>query len=254
MTETKGCAACHGQAPHSLARLNQHALLISCQGCHIPEYGNNGPAVINWNWLLSGNSTPISLQKENLPAGQGVFLAEQVTPLYLWDDSSDLLYSRGTKIHPERTTLLLGPGPRTPASKIMPFTVQYGTQLYDTKYRYLISPKLPHEQAPYFKGADWNTVSSLGMNKLRLPYSGRYGFTTTVSLHRLNHGVVPVEEALDCMDCHGAKSRFDWQQLGYEMDPWSAGPKNMQPPVNESTPTEDLPPVREMVLPVTPAT
>ncbi|HHD57073.1 MAG TPA: hypothetical protein ENK89_05285 [Desulfobulbaceae bacterium] len=31
-----GCAACHGQTPHTLARLNQHALLVGCQSCHIP--------------------------------------------------------------------------------------------------------------------------------------------------------------------------------------------------------------------------
>ncbi len=252
--EKQDCAACHSQTPHSLSRLNQHALLIACQSCHIPEYGKNGPVIVSWNWLLSGNSTSTYQQQNTLLADRGVFLGQEIVPHYFCDTGSAEIYTRGTKIHPEQTTLLQGPGPRTPASKITPFTVQYGTQLYDTKYRYLISPKLPRAKAPFFNGTDWEQVITPGMNQIRLPYSGQYGFTTTVSFRRVNHGVVPKNQALDCMDCHGSKTRFNWQQLGYERDPWTGELENVSPPAKEIMPTDGLPPIRETILPVRPPT
>ncbi len=251
----QGCTACHNQAPHTLARLNQHALLLACQSCHIPEYGKDGPVVVSWNWLLSGNATAIYQQRNKPLAERGIFLGREIIPHYFWDNGTDILYTRGTKIHPDRTTRLQGPGPRTPMSKIMPFTVQFGTQLYDTKYRYLISPKLPGNTAPFFNGTDWGPVITGGMNKIRLPYSGQYGFTTTVSFQRLNHGVVPKDQALDCMDCHGSATRFNWQQLGYERDPWTGEPETTTPPApKEKTPSNGLPPIRETILPVRPPT
>jgi len=252
--QKQGCASCHGQAPHALSRLDQHALLIGCQSCHIPEYGTSGPVVISWNWLLSGNTTSTYQQENTLLTDRGLFLGQKIIPHYFWDDGTDMVYTRGTKIHPSQTTLLQGPGPRTPASKIMPFTVQYGTQLYDTKYRYLISPKLPRDKAPFFNGTDWDQIIIRGMNDVRLPYSGQYGFTTTVSRHRINHGVVSKDQALDCMDCHGSKTRFNWQQLGYERDPWTGEQEHVSPPVNETMPTDELPPIRETILPVSPPT
>lgn len=249
----RGCGACHTQTPHTLARLNQHAALIACQSCHIPSYGSNNAAVFSWNWLLA-NSMDRTFQENNLLfSRQGFTLGRNITPVYLWDDGSDVLYTRGTKIQPEKTTLLQSPGPRSPASKITPFTAQYATQLYDTKYRFLISPKLAESKAPFFNGTDWDAVIMAGMDKVRLPYSGQYGFTTTLSLYRLNHGVVPAAEALDCMDCHGKTTRFDWQRLGYSQDPWDSGSSRMNPPKsNEEMPTIDLPPIRESILPVTP--
>ncbi len=249
----QGCASCHTQSPHALSRLNHHAVLIACQSCHIPEYGNNGPVIVSWNWLLSGNTTPPTYRQRNtLLTDRGLFLGQEIVPHYYWDNGTDMVYTRGTKIHPEQTTLLQGPGPRTPASKIMPFTIQYGTQLYDTKYRYLISPKLPRDTAPFFNGTDWEQVITKGMNDIRLPFSGQYGFTTTVSLQRLNHGVVAKDQALDCMDCHGSKTRFNWRQLGYERDPWTGEQENVSPPVKEIMPTDGLPPIRETILPVRP--
>ncbi len=251
----QGCTTCHSLSPHALSRLNQHATLIACQSCHIPAYGTNAPAVVNWNWLLE-SSTPATYQQDHLLfSAQGFVLGKNISPQYFWDNGSNIVYTRGTKIEPEQTTTLQRPGLRSPSSKIMPFSAQYGTQLYDAKYRYLISPKLVQEKAPLFAGTDWNDVSSQGMKKIRLPYSGQYGFTTTVSFYRLNHGVVAAEKALDCMDCHGTVSRFDWQQLGYEQDPWLSESAHFgTPKPQRELPTIGLPPIRESVLPSIPGT
>jgi hypothetical protein len=251
--KTQGCSSCHGKNPHALARLNQHAILIGCQSCHIPEYGNNSPAVISWNWLLDDSAYPLHQRKDALVLARGFSLARNITPIYFWDNGSDELYTRGTRIVPEHTNRLQGPGPRTPASKIMPFTMHTGTQLYDIKYRYLLSPKLYGSQAPFFKGADLNAAVTEGMHELRLPYSGRYGVTTTVAFRRLNHGVAGVNKTLGCLDCHGSAARFNWRRLGYEQDPWTGGRKNLKiPPPVQELPTIGLPPVQESVLPVTP--
>lgn len=252
-TKTEGCASCHTQAPHLLARLNQHATLIGCQSCHIPEYGNNSPAVISWNRLLSDSKETTYQAGSKRLFDQGFILGQHVTPLYFWDNGSERAYTRGEKIQPEQTTLLQGPGPRTPASKIMPFTVQYGTQLYDSKYRYLISPKLSQAEAPFLNTEKRTLSIKEGMDAIRLPYSGQYGFTTTAGYRRLNHGVVAADKALDCMNCHGAGSMFNWQNLGYEKDPWASDSKQLKAPaIHENIPTIELPPIQESVLPVSP--
>jgi len=250
--KAQGCASCHGKNPHALARLDQHAILIGCQSCHIPEYGNNNPAVISWNWLLD-NSPYVLRQKNALFVSRGFIVGKNIAPVYLWDDGSDELYTRGTRVQPDRTTRLQGPGPRTPASQIMPFRLLSGIQLYDAKYRYLLSPELSRPQAPFFKGTNLNSAVTKGMRELRLPYSGRYGIATTVAFRRLNHGVAPANKALDCLDCHGGGARFNWRALGYEQDPWTNDRENMKtPPPAQALPTIGLPPVQESVLPAAP--
>jgi len=48
----------------------------------------------------------------------------------------------------------------------------------------------------------------------------QYGFIETVMYWRLNHGVVPGDKALGCLDCHGKHGRLPWEKLGYTGDPW----------------------------------
>ena len=36
---------------------------------------------------------------------------------------------------------------------------------------------------------------------------------------KVNHMVVPKNQALGCSDCHGAGKRMDWKALGYPADP-----------------------------------
>lgn len=246
-----GCGSCHTMRPHDLSRLNQHATLIGCQTCHIPEYGRIQPRVISWNWLLSEEIITTYQQGNKILTQGGFTLAQYVTPLYSWDNGAKVVYARGGKIQPSQTTVLQGPEPRTPESRIMPFSVQYGVQLYDRKYRYLISPQLPLEHAPFFTSS-WETTIREGMHKVKLPYSGQYGCITTVSFTRINHGVVPANQALDCMDCHNKGQTFDWQRLGYEKDPWSRKQKPESINLPKKLPTITLPPIQESILPTVP--
>ncbi len=252
---SRGCTTCHGENPHVLQELNHHGELISCQACHIPFYGTGAPTLVSWNWLTGGNVPQLRQAGRDgrpvpLVRSDGFTLATKVIPLYRWDNNSDHLYERGRRIDPTTVTLLQAPGKRTIHSQIRPFRVIYGIQLYDAKYRFLISPKLGTDPAERFPGPDWPTIAHQGMEAARLPFSGQYGVTTTATLKRINHGVVPASRALNCLDCHTANSRIPWQTLGYIEDPWrtetdsgKAGTSEQQRPAQPTSP-----PIEEIIL------
>jgi len=217
-----GCSGCHSATPHARNQLNRHAGTVACQTCHIPVYGPGTPALISWNWLTRPEQELFQQQTSPIPllTKNGMTLATNVRPVYFWDHGGEEIYERGDKIDPTKTTVLLQPAPREATSQLKPFTALYGTQLYDTKFRYLLSPVLAKDAPTWFTSADWDRIASEGMNSLRLPYSGSFGFTATVTFRRLSHGVVPAALALDCLDCHGKQGRLPWRELGFPQDPW----------------------------------
>ncbi|MBM9537449.1 hypothetical protein [Desulfobulbus alkaliphilus] len=220
-----GCIACHSSTPHAREQLNRHATTIACQTCHIPVHGRTTPALIHWNWLMGSGTTVDQYTQQPTPfqTAEGLTMASNLLPTYLWDNGGDQIYERGGRIQPETLTSLLSPSPRDQAARIHPFAVLFGTQLYDARYRYLISPALTRAVPTFFSDAGWDQIAAEGMNNLRLPFSGSLGFTTTASFRRLNHGVAPTAQALGCMDCHGKSGRLPWDALGYTNDPWIEG-------------------------------
>lgn len=223
--KTTGCTSCHSADPHYRKQLNTHARTISCQTCHIPLLGRTTPVLISWNWLLRPGLTVHQHTDRPVPFlnADGLTLAANLLPSLLWDNGGDQIYERGVRIDPATTNLLLHPLPRDHAARIRPFSVLYSTQLYDAKFRYLISPALTRDESTFFSDIDWEHIAAEGMNNLRLPFSGTLDFTATASFRRLNHGVSPAAHALGCMDCHGGASRFPWEALGYTSDPWIGG-------------------------------
>ncbi|GAB4343701.1 MAG: tetrathionate reductase family octaheme c-type cytochrome [Desulfobulbaceae bacterium] len=257
-TSGKGCEACHTTTPHRLGSLNRHTASVACQTCHIPSFAPERPVIIGWNWLMTGKSNRVYrfsgnerflAQDEN-----GFTFSTLLEPSYLWDDGSDVVYARGQRVRPRELTYLQRPTEKKPASKIMPFRVIYSTQLYDTKYRYLISPLLRPEGSSFFPGSDWEAVAREGMRAIVLPFSGEFAFAPTAAFRRINHGVVPAEEALDCLDCHGARGRMDWSSLGFDRDPWSGEPvdtgtENLGTGASETAPGLLPQPVKESLVP-----
>jgi len=221
----EGCASCHTSTPHVIEKLNQHVTTIACQTCHIPQYAQKYPSIINWNWIMTGKVNRMyqnNLHNRTLTLDENGFTsATQIEPVYLWDDGGDRVYTRGQRIKPQELTYLQRPSERNQKSKITPFRVIHGTQIYDKKYRYLISPKMQPTGSTFFADSDWDTVASQGMQAIVLPYSGQYAFTPTVSFRRINHGVASISQTLDCLECHGSTSRMPWVELGYEQDPWT---------------------------------
>ena len=253
-----GCASCHTVAPHGIEQLNRHASTIACQTCHIPQYADKKPVIISWNWVMTGKTNRVyrySSRNRTLAQDENGFTsATKIEPVYLWDDGGDQTYTRGQRINPRELTYLQRPSARTPKSKIMVFRVIYATQLYDTKYRYLISPLLQPAGSTLFPGADWDTVAGQGMESIVLPYSGEHAFAPTAALRRINHGVAPKAEALDCLDCHGSAGRMPWRELGYDHNPWTGSAEIEKEgvttePETAPEPAAGLQPVKELVIP-----
>ncbi len=257
----EGCSSCHTNSPHLLDMLNRHTNTVSCRTCHIPEYATKTPAIISWNWILTGKINPIiqsiSGSASFLQDGNGFTSSKMIRPVYMWDNGGDQVYSRGQRIKLQELTYLQRPMVKSPNSKIVPFRVLYGTQFYDAKYRYLISPRLSAEGEELFPGPpDWDTIAREGMKAIVLPYSGQYGVAPTATFRRLNHGVVPARDALDCTDCHGSNSRMKWQTLGYDQDPWSGNPVSRpeEEPLPENSITQKMKPLTpvqgRLILPI----
>ena len=115
------------------------------------------------------------------------------------------------------------------STKIRPFSVSYGIQLQDRKFHYLLSPLLRRQKAPFLQNSEREEAVSMGMRAINLPYSGESATAVTIALRRVNHGVKPATQALDCLNCHGFPTGFDWRKLGYQQDPWTNSPDNIQP-------------------------
>lgn len=254
----EGCASCHSAVPHSIDQLNHHGATIACQTCHIPQYADKKPVIISWNWIMTGKANRVyRYRSRNRTMAQdenGFTSATEIEPVYRWDDGADLVYTRGQRINPQELTYLQRPSDRSPKSKITPFRVIYSTQMYDTKYRYLISPLLQPTGSTLFPGSDWDSVARQGMQAVVLPYSGQYSFAPTAALRRINHGVAPKAEALGCLDCHGSAGWMPWKELGYDHDPWTDNARvDMKSDKTDLEPTQEpaaeLQSIEELVVP-----
>jgi octaheme c-type cytochrome (tetrathionate reductase family) len=223
-----GCLECHKAAPHRLKILNTHYEAVACQTCHIPTFARKYPAKTDWDWSTATREKiwreAVSTHTRVRVRGMGAFTwNKDIIPDYEWFQGCEDVYMPGDKIDPEGVTRLNWPlGDKDdPKAKIFPFKLVHGVQIYDKKHNYLITPLITKEAETAFgKTYDWDTAAREGMKVNGLPYSGEYGFTDTIMYWRINHGVVPGDRALDCLECHGHNSRMDWEHLGYAGDPW----------------------------------
>ncbi len=132
----------------------------------------------------------------------------------------------GHKIDPENVVEInkLSGNIYDESAKITPFKLMRGKQIYDTKNRYLITPKMFGEGG-YWTVFDWNEAAEKGMAATNLEYSGQYNFVETIMYWPINHMVAPASQSLKCTACHSRKEskRLNWQALGYEGDPMRVG-------------------------------
>ena len=242
-----GCMACHNTRPHDQEQLNRHGRFVACQSCHIPAVATGQPVVLNWNWLSASTAQPVCRTDGSPVIRHGFSAGKHIKPTYFWDDGSRRVYTRGTRIQGQEM-ILDQPGARSPASTIMPFRTIFATQFKDRKYHYLLSPTLDRATPPFWPTDGLHQAIARGMTKLRLPFSGAREPVVTLQFRPLNHGVVRARDSLGCMDCHGTRSGFTWQQLGYRDDPWQ-NREQRSPAMRATPPTLGLPPVEESVLP-----
>ena len=222
------CTNCHGDEPHQESLLNLHGAAVACQTCHIPTFAREVATKTSWDWSTAGRDLPATVDEHGKPTYQkakGHFTwGKNIAPTYAWYNGTGGAYLPGDKLDPSEVTLLSYPhGDINDAqAKIAPFKIHEGKQIYDTKYNYLIKPKVFGPDG-YWQTFDWDKAARLGMEAGGLPYSGEYDFAATKMYWSINHMVAPKENALSCLECHGDKGRLDWKALGYTEDPLKTG-------------------------------
>ena len=217
------CTDCHDSPVHEKERLNDHSKKIACQTCHIPVYAKEKPTKIYWDWSTAGadkESIKDQYGMDTYSKKKGDFAwGKEVQPEYYWYNGKSERYVKGDKLEPDKLLSLNKPlGDRVEKNtKLYPFKVMRGKQIYDTGYNYLI---IPHLWGGFWKHFDWNQAAIDGMKAAGLEYSGEYGWIETEMYWKLNHMVSPKEQALKCKDCHGKgdDKRIDWIKLGYKGD------------------------------------
>ncbi len=214
------CTDCHHGQPHRDARLDFHTRAVACQTCHIPRMAIDAPTKMYWDWSEAG--------KDGRPEDPHVYLkgkgsfqyAQGVRPEYYWYNGTGERYLTGQRIDPSAVVPINRPlgGPRDPGAKIWPFKVHRGKQIYDVKYKHLLTPQT-WGKGGYWTEFNWDKACRLGSQATGLPYSGEYGFVETVMYWPLSHMVQSADKALQCVECHSPNGVLDWQSLGYPRDP-----------------------------------
>ncbi len=229
-TNHMACLDCHDEKPHVKKVVNDHVSSIACETCHIPSFAREEPTMTWWDWSTAGQdikSEPDEFGKPVYSKKKGDFHWEKnVIPAYLWHNGQADYYRAGDHIDPENVVEInkLSGNIYDENAKIAPFKLMRGKQIYDSKNRYLITPKMFGEGG-YWTTFDWDKASELGMVASELAYSGKYNFVETRMYWPVNHMVAPADKSLKCTDCHTRKEskRLNWQELGYKGDPMTVG-------------------------------
>ena len=221
------CTDCHAENLHPDERINSHVETVACQTCHIPVGAVRDPTKMYWDWSTAGQDLPEDPHSYLKIKGSFVYEGDFV-PEYHWYAGIKDRYLFGDEIDPNQPTVMNPPDGdiNDPDAKIWPFKVHVAKQPYDTVNNYLLQPKTVGEGG-FWTDFDWDQALRLGSEVVGLDYSGEYDFAETEMYWPITHMVAPVEEVLQCNDCHGDDGRLDWEALGYMGDPinWGGRPK-----------------------------
>ena len=250
------CSNCHGGSPHANGLLNNHALDVACQTCHVPAFSRQQPTKMNWDWSTAGNRTRGNNGVEQgttadgttvtvYDAMKGDFVWEKnVRPEYAWYDGrvrrmmTDDTYPAGTGADAGDPIVLGTPlaDHADADAKIWPFKVMRGRQAVDPVRTLVLVPKLfgpggfwpaiPAAAAytPEAVRALWTSSLTAGARtagQIRADESytdDAWTWAYTEMWMGIEHEVAPPAEALGCQDCH-ANPAFDFTALGYACDP-----------------------------------
>jgi octaheme c-type cytochrome (tetrathionate reductase family) len=220
-TNRISCEKCHSDQPHRNKTINQHISKVACQTCHIPTYAKQSATKMFWDWSKAGkfnNDGSELVIKDSVGnityhSKKGEFVwKSNVTPEYVWFNGQARLYVLGNKVDTTRPLILnrlLG-SYSDKNSKIIPLKVHVAKQIFDPVNNNLILPHLfGNDSSAYWKNFDWDKAAKTGMKSINMPYSGEYNFIETHMFWPINHMVAPVEESLQCIDCHSRNGRLE---------------------------------------------
>ncbi len=214
------CSDCHAAKPHADLRLNLHTDRVACQACHIPYMAVDTGTKLSWDWSQAGQDLDITDEHEYLKIKGRFTWAKKMPPEYHWYNETSRRYLTGDRIDPAVPTRLSAPlgGRDDTDAQIWPFKVHRGRQPYDIRHGYFLIPNVHGDQG-FWTRFDWPAALRIGAQVSGLPFSGSYDFAPTEMYIPLSHMVTESDRALECRDCHGARTRLDWQALGYPADP-----------------------------------
>jgi octaheme c-type cytochrome (tetrathionate reductase family) len=254
------CEDCHTSAPHTggqAATLNNHALDVACQTCHVPAFSRQQPTKMDWDWSTAGNKTigTDGVETGTLPDGtvvrvydfmKGNFVWQKsVRPAYAWYDGRsarmtvldqhDAAQGSAADVPVELGRPVASKA--DPAAVIFPFKVMTGRQPGHLIGDYAIVPKLfgpggfwagiPDAASYTPQGVRdlWTatlTPGALAAGQIAAGDSiadADWGWIYTELYLGINHEVAPRAQALGCMDCHADNPGFSFTDLGYSCDP-----------------------------------
>jgi octaheme c-type cytochrome (tetrathionate reductase family) len=262
------CTSCHAEAPHTQDRLNTHVTAVACQTCHIPLFAVETGTKMWWDWSLAGRDgdpaaiaaelvaeiTTVGMEgySEEIVEGfrrvdsdpdvhatyskaKGLFLvARRQIPEYGWYNGTTSRYAPGERFDGEPPLQLNRPqgSASDPEAKIWPFKVHRGIQPFDGEYRHLLALHT-YGEGGYWTEFDWDRALEVGAEAAGVPFSGQRSWISTEMYWPQNHMVASADNALRCVDCHGATGRMDWAALGYPSDPAYGGDRRQMDLVRE---------------------
>ena len=128
-----------------------------------------------WDWSTAGQdltSEPDEFGKPVYDKKKGDYRWEKnVIPEYRWYNGQADYYQVGDLIDPENIVEInkLSGNIYDETAKITPFKMMRGKQIYDSKNRYLITPKMFGEGG-YWTTFNWDKAAELGMAVSNLAY------------------------------------------------------------------------------------
>lgn len=217
------CNSCHAgkesTTGHSTAAVNRHVARIACQTCHIPTYARNASDTsaneyteIHRDWRQPHATASGAIHPTPVMAGD-------LIPAYGWwngRSSTYLLYD-DAEIDPFRGTI---PTSRPIGnvngtnSMIYPFKYKTADQPLVEKYNQLIAL----DTSVYFSSGDAAAAIQSGLVNMGYSADDPYSWVTTDTFQLITHEVAPVNNVLQCNDCHANPVRMDLvSELGYHL-------------------------------------
>ena len=212
------CESCHSARPHEgTEKLNDHTDKVACQTCHIPTFARGGKAtMMSWDWSNAGHfqsdGQPIVKKDESgnvtyhTKKGE-MRWAEEVVPDYFWYNGK-LTYLRIGESFGDRKTIEINHiqgDHNDPESRIFPFKIHRGRQVYDKVNKSLVVPHLFGKKGTgaYWADYDWVKSCEIGMRGHQdVKFSGDVDFIDTVMYWPISHMITPKEDSLSCDACH----------------------------------------------------
>ncbi len=215
--DTLSCTDCHPEGERHRAPIVGFLIeffhhRVACQTCHIPFIAHGKyPTDVYRDWSHIEFNEKLGRWEPH------IVLRGNITPVYAWWNGRERIayvYPEPAKLEND-TIILVAPvgSHEDPESKIYPFKLHTAVVPFDEEKKIPIPVKV----GIVFATGNRDKAIQAGAATAGLTYTGK--FVKLVRYMSVNHGVVPKEETLRCIECHSPWGRMPWAQLGYGLLP-----------------------------------